>query len=73
MITVGADDFDWHEGLTVAALLEELKKKGMYLNAIDVPGTIVALNAQIVPTDEYSTRLVEKGDTIHLVSFLAGG
>jgi thiamine biosynthesis protein ThiS len=73
MITVNSDDFEWREGLTIADLLDELKKKGKYPNAVGIPGTIVALNGKIVPTDQYRLYTIARNDMIHLMSFMAGG
>jgi thiamine biosynthesis protein ThiS len=73
MITVDSNDFEWHDGLTVAELLAELKSTGKYPTAVGVPGTIVALNGNIVPTDQYTICPVGRGDMIHLMSFMAGG
>lgn len=73
MIAIKKDDFEWREGLTVEGLLESLKARGKYRDAIGALGVIVVVNGKIVTTDQYSMRTVGENDMIHLMSFVSGG
>ena len=73
MITIKNDDFAWKKGLTVRELLEDLKARGKYADAIGTLSTIIIINGKIVATDQYSSRTVDKNDLINLMSFMMGG
>lgn len=73
MFMIKNDDFTWREGLTVGELLEDLRARGKYKAATESPGTMVIINGQIVTRDQYSSRTVDKNDTLHLMTFVTGG
>ena len=64
-ITLNGKDTDVADGLTVQALLDELK----------APATSVAVerNAQVVPRTAYAHLGLEEGDQIEVVTFVGGG
>lgn len=53
------------EGITVAALLEEL--------GYGEQRVAVELNEQIVPRAEYGATVLSDGDTVEVVRFVGGG
>lgn len=56
---------DVPDGLTVEGLLR-------YLN-IEPARVAVELNLEVVKKAEYSVRIIKEGDSIEVVSFMAGG
>lgn len=73
MITITGRDFKWKPGLTVGELLTDLKKRGKYDGKIGTPGLVMVVAGNIVPTDQYDTTTINENDTIHILSFMAGG
>ncbi len=65
MIHVNGEPTDVAPDLTVAALLERL----------DVPdrGVAVAVDAEVVPRGQWSTRVVEEGAHVEVVGAIQGG
>lgn len=53
------------DGLTVAALLDQLRQLR--------PGTALALNQQILPRERWEVQQVREGDNLLLFQVIAGG
>jgi len=65
LITVNGEKKETPEGLTIAGLLQFLK--------VQPERVAVELNLDIVKKDRYSTTPVKEGDSVEIVSFMAGG
>ncbi|MDO8730637.1 MAG: sulfur carrier protein ThiS [Candidatus Omnitrophota bacterium] len=64
-LTVNGDPMDLPEGMTAAALLEQLK-----LN----PGLVVVeLNLNILKRDDLVKAALNEGDQVEIVHFVGGG
>lgn len=64
-ITVNGENRQAAQGLTVAALLEELK--------IPMTRVAVEVNLEIVPKAGYAGQTLQDGDKIEIVHFVGGG
>lgn len=64
-LTINGSEREVGEGLTVAALLDEL--------AIRRDGTAVALNDDVVPRAEHEARTLADGDRLEIIVAVAGG
>lgn len=64
-LTINGSEREVGEGLTVAALLDEL--------AIRRDGTAVALNDDVVPRAEHAARTLADGDRLEIIVAVAGG
>ncbi len=64
-ITVNGENRQVAQGLTVAALLEDLK--------IPMTRVAVEVNLEIVPKAGYAERTLQDGDKIEIVHFVGGG
>ena len=64
-ITVNGQKKEVPEGLTIVSLLQFLK--------IQPERVAVELNLDIVKKDRYGTTPVKEGDSVEIVSFMAGG
>ena len=65
LITVNGEKKEVPEGLTIVGLLQFLK--------IQPERVAVELNLDIVKKDRYGTTPVKEGDSVEVVSFMAGG
>jgi thiamine biosynthesis protein ThiS len=65
IITVNGEKKEVPEGLTIVGLLQFLK--------IQPERVAVELNLDIVKKDRYNTTPVKDGDSVEVVSFMAGG
>jgi thiamine biosynthesis protein ThiS len=65
LITVNGEKKEVPEGLTISSLLQFLK--------VQPERVAVELNLDIVKKDRYSTTPVKEGDSVEIVSFMAGG
>ena len=65
LITVNGEKKEVPEGLTIGGLLQFLK--------IQPERVAVELNLDIVKKDRYGTTPVKEGDSVEVVSFMAGG
>ena len=65
LITVNGEKKETPEGLTISGLLQFLK--------VQPERVAVELNLDIVKKDRYSTTPVKEGDSVEIVSFMAGG
>ncbi len=59
------DELEWEEGLTVAALLEQLN--------YTFPHIIVTIDGEVIQQPDYPTRLIPDGANVRLVHLIAGG
>jgi sulfur carrier protein len=59
------DHVSWHEGLTVAALLDRLR--------YTFPHIIVTVNGELVPRDAYATHQVPDSADVRVLHLMAGG
>jgi thiamine biosynthesis protein ThiS len=59
------DKIEWEEGLTVSALLERLRYTFAHI--------IVKIGGQVVPRDDYPTRLIPDGADVWVIHLIAGG
>jgi sulfur carrier protein len=64
-LTVNGTDRDVEAGVTVAALLATL--------ALRRDGVAVALNDDVVPRAEHTTRTLNDGDRLEIIVAVAGG
>ncbi len=64
-ITVNGENRQVMQGLTVSALLEDLK--------IPLTRVAVEVNLEIVPKAGYAGRTLQDGDKIEIVHFVGGG
>ncbi len=58
-------DIQWQPGMTVRDLLVICKFTHHYV--------AVSVNGQLVPAEEYDTRLVADGDEVQVIHIIAGG
>ncbi len=65
MILVGDKEVAWHDGMTVAELLESLNDSYSY--------AALRLNDRIVSSPNYETTLVPDGSQIYLLPLIVGG
>jgi sulfur carrier protein len=64
-LTVNGNERDVEAGVTVAALLATL--------ALRREGVAVALNDDVVPRAEHTTRTLNDGDRLEIIVAVAGG
>ncbi|MGD8464870.1 MAG: sulfur carrier protein ThiS [Anaerolineae bacterium] len=55
----------WHQGMTVQDVLAARKFTHHHV--------AVSINGELVPPDEYSTRLVADGDQVQVIHIIGGG
>ncbi|MCR4435325.1 MAG: sulfur carrier protein ThiS [Clostridiales bacterium] len=72
MIKVNRREFPWEAGLTVQALLDNLKDAGEFLSIIN-SSTTVTVNRRAIPRQEFASTLIKDGDELLLMSHLVGG
>ena len=59
------DEIEWEEGLTVSALLEWFR--------YTFPLIVVTINGEVVPREEYPTRVISDGADVRVIHLIAGG
>lgn len=59
------DEVEWEEGLTVSGLLERFR--------YTFPHIIVSINGEVVPREEYPTRVIPDGADVRVIHLIAGG
>ena len=64
-LTVNGDLRDLPNGLTVAALLEELDLAGKFV--------AVEVNLELVPKAQHADRVLADGDRVEIVTLVGGG
>jgi sulfur carrier protein len=64
-IVVNGQPMEAREGLTVAALLDQLGVRRDF--------TAVALNREVTPRSSYATTVLRDGDRLEIVHPMAGG
>ncbi|MDD5559943.1 sulfur carrier protein ThiS [Candidatus Methylomirabilis sp.] len=64
-LTVNGKTFETTDGATVTTLLEELQ-----INSLRVA---VQLNQQIIKRELYERTALQAGDTLEIITFMAGG
>ncbi len=64
-VLVNGDPMELPEGLSIEALLEQLKVKREY--------TAVALNREITPKTQYADTRLKDGDKVEIVRPMGGG
>jgi len=64
-LTVNGKKLEVADGVTITALLEELK-----INALRVA---VQLNQEIVKRERYEETSLKAGDRLEIITFMAGG
>ena len=65
MIKVNTEEYAWHPGMTVRALLDEKLFTFRHI--------IVRINGEYVPEEAYSARLIADGDDVLVLHLMAGG
>lgn len=65
MITVNGEKMAWRDGLTIQAILEEKKYTS--------PRIVVKVNDEVVRRPEWSTFLVQDGDSVRAIHLIGGG
>jgi thiamine biosynthesis protein ThiS len=58
-------EIEWHDGMTVEKLLEQLK--------FSFPLVIVSVDGMLVPRDEYAIRPIPDGAQVKVLHMTAGG
>ena len=64
-ITLNGEHREFHDGLSVADLINELQLNHRRL--------AVEINQEILPRDAYDCRKVAPGDVVEIVHFIGGG
>jgi sulfur carrier protein len=59
------DEVEWEEGLTVSALLERFR--------YTFPHIIVKVDGEVVPREEYPTRIIPDDADVWVIHLIAGG
>lgn len=59
------DDIEWEKSLTVSALLERFRYTFAHI--------IVKINGEVIPHDEYPTRIIPDGADVWVIHLIAGG
>ena len=65
MITVGKEQMDWHQGMTIAQVLSAMAEGHKY--------AVVKLNGKPVSKPHFDTTLVPDGAEILLMPMISGG
>lgn len=65
MIRVNTEDYPWHAGMTVRALLDEKQFTFRHI--------IVRVNGQFVPEEEYEKYPIQDGEDVLVLHLMAGG
>ncbi|MEN6462445.1 MAG: MoaD/ThiS family protein [Syntrophomonas sp.] len=72
MITVNNCSIEFHEGITVMRLLEQLKKIDKFNRLINGTTTVI-INKKIITVSDYNSRIINNEDIIFIYPALAGG
>lgn len=72
MITVNNCPIEFHEGITVMRLLEQLKKIDKFNRLINGTTTVI-INKDIITVSDYNSRIINNEDIIFIYPALAGG
>ncbi len=64
-LTINGQDQELPGGLTVLELLEHMQ--------LDPDGVAIAVNLEVVPRGEHSTRVLTAGERVELVRAVGGG
>jgi sulfur carrier protein len=59
------DEIAWEDGLTVSALLGQLR--------YTFPLIIVKIDGEVIPREDYPTRAVPDGADVRVIHLIAGG
>ena len=65
MISVNGRDFEWREGLTIQAILEE--------RGYTAPRIVVKVNGEVVRREQWGTYVVRDGEEVRAIHLIAGG
>ena len=65
MIKVNTEDYPWHPGMTVRALLDEKLFTFRHI--------IVRVNSEFVPEENFEKQLIQDGDDVLVLHLMAGG
>ena len=65
MIKVGDEQVQWHEGMTVASLLEQRDDGHMY--------AVVRLNGRLISRPKFDSTPVPDGSEVVLIPMVSGG
>ena len=65
MIKVNTEDFPWHPGMSVRALLDEKLFTFRHI--------IVRVNSEYVPEEDYENYVIQDGDDVIVLHLMAGG
>ncbi|MCX7855485.1 MAG: sulfur carrier protein ThiS [Anaerolineae bacterium] len=59
------DEIEWEPGLTVTELLRRFR--------YTFPAIVVTINGEVIPEEEFSTRLIPDGADVRVIHLIAGG
>ncbi len=65
MIKVNTEEYPWHSGMTVRALLDEKLFTFRHI--------IVRVNGEFVPEEDYEKQIVQDEDDVLVLHLMAGG
>jgi len=65
VIAVNGRDFEWRKGLTVQAILDQLKYTS--------PRIVVKVNGEVVRQKDWKTFVVDDGDDLRAIHLIGGG
>lgn len=65
MISVNGRDFEWREGLTIQAILDE--------RGYTAPRIVVKVNGEVVRREQWGTYVVRDGEEVRAIHLIAGG
>jgi len=65
VIKVNTEDYPWHAGMTVRALLDEKLFTFRHI--------IVRVNGEFVPEEDYVSTMIQDGDDVMVLHLMAGG
>ncbi|MBC7228021.1 MAG: sulfur carrier protein ThiS [Thermoflexales bacterium] len=59
------DEMEWEPGLTVTELLRRFR--------YTFPAIVVTINGEVIPEEEFPTRLIPDGADVRVIHLIAGG
>lgn len=59
------EEIEWEEGLTISRLLQRMR--------YSFPHIVVTIDGEVVPPEEYPTRLIPDGANVQVIHLIAGG
>jgi sulfur carrier protein len=65
VISVNGRDFEWREGLTIQAILDE--------RGYTAPRIVVKVNGEVVRREQWGTYVVRDGEEVRAIHLIAGG